>query len=297
MLYLLEFRLPTDEEEEYFFNPNNPAFKKKNFRTIYATRYPFFLFEHRGLPMLEMEDITIFCGGNGCGKSTLLNLIAEKLGLPRDTPYNRSDFFDDYAELCDYVLDRSVSPESCIVTSDDVFERVLDIRRLNDGIDAQRESLIKEYIEEKGKQTPNLLTSLEDYDDWKRKSDIRKRSTTQSKFIRQNLIRNLEARSNGESALSFFVDKIVPGGLYLLDEPENSLSPANQLRLKAFLEDCAEHDDCQFIISTHSPFLLSLRGAKIYDLDSVPIAPVENWTELETVRVYHDFFQEREGEF
>ncbi len=297
MLYLLEFHLPTDEEEEYFFNATNPNYKTKNYRTVYTSRYPFFLFERRDMPTLEMADITIFCGGNGCGKSTVLNLIAEKLGLPRETPYNRSDFWGDYTELCDYVLDKSVSPESRIITSDDVFDKVLDIRRLNNGIDGQRESLIKEYIEERGKETPNLLSGIDEYDEWKRRFDIRKRSTTQSKFIRQNLIRNLEERSNGESALSFFVDRIAPGGLYLLDEPENSLSPANQLRLKAFIEDCVENDDCQFIISTHSPFLLSLGGAKIYDLDSVPISPVHNWTELETVWVYHDFFKEREKEF
>ncbi len=297
MVYLLEFRLPTDEEEEYFFNANNPAYKTKNYRTIYTTRYPFFLFERRGMPTLEMEDITIFCGGNGCGKSTVLNVIAEKLGLPRETPYNRSDFFDDYTELCDYVLDRAVSPESCIITSDDVFDKVLDIRRLNNGIDSQRESLIQEYIAEKGKDTPNLLSGMDAYDDWKRKYEIRKRSTTQSSFIRQNLIRNVEERSNGESALSFFVDRIAPGGLYLLDEPENSLSPANQLRLKQFIEDCVAHDDCQFIISTHSPFLLSLHSAKIYDLDGVPIEAVEKWTQLETVRVYYDFFQQKKEEF
>ena len=48
---------------------------------------------------------------------------------------------------------------------------------------------------------------------------------------------------------------------------------------------------CQFIVSTHSPFILSLRRAKIYDLDTVP-PMITPWTELESVRTYYDFFQE-----
>ena len=50
------------------------------------------------------------------------------------------------------------------------------------------------------------------------------------------------------------------------------------------------------MISTHSPFLLSLRGAKIYDLDSDPV-DVRRWTELENVRTYYDFFKKHEREF
>ena len=84
--------------------------------------------------------------------------------------------------------------------------------------------------------------------------------------------------------------------LYLLDEPENSLSPKNQIMLKYFIEDCVRNHDCQFIISTHSPFILSLRWAKIYDIDSSPVIQ-KRWTELEGVRVYSDFFFDHMNEF
>lgn len=49
-------------------------------------------------------------------------------------------------------------------------------------------------------------------------------------------------------------------------------------------------------MATHSPFLLSMRGAKIYDLDEDPV-DVKRWTELSNVRAYYDFFQKHEGEF
>lgn len=54
--------------------------------------------------------------------------------------------------------------------------------------------------------------------------------------------------------------------------------------------------DCQFIISTHSPFLLAMNGAKIYDLDENPV-DVKRWTELENVRMYYNFFKEYDREF
>ena len=106
----------------------------------------------------------------------------------------------------------------------------------------------------------------------------------------------MREHSNGESAFLYFSEKIQEEGLYLLDEPENSLSPVRQQELVRFLEDSARFFGCQFVISTHSPFLLSMRGAKIYDLDEDPV-DVKRWTQLENVRAYYDFFKKHEGEF
>lgn len=294
MIYLQSFQMPTRaDEENYFASPTN--FKAK--RTCYTTNYPFGLFRYRELPEFYFTDITIFCGNNGSGKSSILNVIAEKLALERTAPYNRSDFFEDYVDLCDYQLDRAIPKGSKIITSDGVFEKVLDIRRINDGIDSKRADLIDEYIEENSPNVqPNLLHGLDDYDRWKRVSDMRNRNRSQSRFLKENLMRNIQERSNGESALSYFVDSIQENALYLLDEPENSLSPQNQLQLKYFIEDSVRNFGCQFVISTHSPFLLSLRGAHIYNIDETPPAE-KKWTELDCVKVYHDFFIEQNDKF
>lgn len=297
MVVLKSFRMTSRNEDENFFISFTPQFNIRTTSTAYSSSYPFALFRDRGLPeRFEFRDITIFCGGNGCGKSTILNVIAEKLGLERNTPFNRSPFFDDYVGFCrEYLTDR-VPPDSRIITSDDVFNRVIDIRRLNDGIDEKRERLIREYIELNGEGVDTQLHGLADFERWERVHSARAKRKTQSQFIRSRLIRNVDEHSNGESALSFFVESIADGGLYLLDEPENSLSAENQLQLKYFLEDCVRNHGCQFVISTHSPFLLSLRNALIYDLDSNPVTTAK-WTELESIRVYHDFFAEHEGEF
>lgn len=84
--------------------------------------------------------------------------------------------------------------------------------------------------------------------------------------------------------------------MFLLDEPENSLSPAKQQELVKFIEDSARFFGCQFVIATHSPFVLAIRGAKIYDLDEEPV-DVKRWTELENVRAYYEFFKKHASEF
>ena len=297
MIYLNSFHLPSRDEDEYYFNVRNQNFNKKNFRTCYTTKYPFGMFIDRGLPNeFEFRDITVFCGNNGSGKSTILNVIAEKLNLKRSSPFNRSDFFDDYVGLCRFELKKSLSSDSSIITSDDVFERVLDIRRINDGIDGKRDDLLREWLENNSSDADTSLHGLDDYDRWKKVMDSRNKNVSQSRFIRSRLVRNVEERSNGESALSLFVNAIADDALYLLDEPENSLSPSNQLDLKYFIEDCVRNHGCQFIISTHSPFLLSLKAARIYDIDSNPVR-ICKWTDLECVKVYQQFFEENADKF
>lgn len=138
------------------------------------------------------------------------------------------------------------------------------------------------------------MKTLEDYEQLKKVTDARRK--TQSRYARQELMDNVIEQSNGESAFRYFTEKIEENGLYLLDEPENSLSPKRQLELMKFIEDSARFFGCQFIISTHSPFLLSLKEAEIYDLDSEPVE-VKKWTQLENVRTFYDFFKQHEDKF
>ncbi|MBD5458771.1 MAG: AAA family ATPase, partial [Lachnospiraceae bacterium] len=252
------------------------------------------------LEMLDFEPVTILYGGNGSGKTTALNVIAEKLGLERDTLYNRSNFFEEYTRLCSYQGDGvggnrrapRMPKGSRIITSDDVFDFMLNLRSINEGIDRKREELFEDYLE--NKYSHFTMRSMEDYEQLKKVCLAR--SNTQSKYVRKNLMDNVREHSNGESAFLYFTEKIKENGLYLLDEPENSLSPAKQQELLKFLEDSARFFGCQFIIATHSPFLLSMRGAKIYDMDE-DVVDVKRWTELENVRIYYDFFKKYEGEF
>ena len=91
-------------------------------------------------------------------------------------------------------------------------------------------------------------------------------------------------------------DNIDTDSLYLLDEPEVSLSPQNQVKLAEEINKMARYLGIQFIIATHSPFMLGILNAKIYNLDTKNYK-VQKWTELENVRFFYDFFKKRENEF
>ena len=98
---------------------------------------------------MTFEPVTILCGGNGSGKTTALNVIGEALGLERDTLYNRSSFFDDYIKLCSYRLSKAPPAASRVITSDDVFDYVLNLRMMNEGIDMRREEMFEDYLDAK----------------------------------------------------------------------------------------------------------------------------------------------------
>lgn len=284
MLYLSRFAFPDDEKEFDFLL----TVKRK----CYNSFYPFKVLSARGLLELELEPVTILYGGNGSGKTTALNVMAEALKLHRDSRYNRSRFFEDYIALCTHELRGEIPERSRVITSDDVFDFMLNLRAVNAGVDEKREELFQEYLD--AKYSDFHFRTMEDYD--RLKTVNMARSNTQSRYVRKKLMGNLPEHSNGESAFLYFTQRIEEDGLYLLDEPENSLSPARQQELCQFIEDSARFFHCQFLIATHSPFLLAMRGAKVYDLDADPVT-IRRWTELPAVRAYYDFFQAHAKEF
>jgi predicted ATPase len=97
----------------------------------------------------------------------------------------------------------------------------------------------------------------------------------------------LDARSHGESFLDFFQSRFVPGGLYLLDEPEAPLSPLRQMSFLVLLKEMVEAK-AQFLIATHSPILMAYPGATILSMDGGEIVPVE-YQDLEHVRITRGF--------
>ena len=299
MIYLSEFKLLTADDEWEFF--------RRRSKGCYDSFYPYEFFpQQKELSELEFTDITIFCGSNGSGKSTLLNIIAEKLELKRESPFNKTDFFDPYIDVCSYdftIYDkeklRDLMKVSRIITSDDVFNHIIGVRERNENLSFKREVTSRDIAQIKmdgwengprgfNAEDPENLNSFLDY--------CHKRREPSYKYIRTNVGVDERTYSNGENGFKYFTDAIQPGGLYLLDEPENSLSAEMQLQLVQFIQGMARFYDCQFIMSTHSPFILSLPFARIYNMDELPVKTCK-WTELPNVRIFYEFFKDHSYEF
>ena len=286
-MFLDAFRFPDADVEYAFFMQ-----KRAN---CYTSFYPFQTLADR-LSRLDFEPITVLSGSNGSGKTTALNVIAEKLRLNRRSVFNKTEFFQDYVDKCTDFHACALPPQSAVITSDDVFDYMLDLRRTNEHIDTSRAEVFEEYfrLRSSGEYTDFRFQGMEDYDTLKRLNAARHK--TVSKFTRDSLPGNVRTHSNGETALRIFAELLKDDGLYLLDEPENSLSPAKQRELAAFIEESARSFGCQFIIATHSVFFLSLRRAKVYDFDETPV-DVKPWSALEGAKTYAAFFREHMDEF
>lgn len=107
---------------------------------------------------------------------------------------------------------------------------------------------------------------------------------------------NQEKYSNGEASMQIFKDYLETDSIYLLDEPEVSLSLQGQVKLSEMINEMTRFFNCQFIIATHSPLMLCLLSGKIYNLD-LPKVKTMNWYELENVRFMYDFFMKYRDKF
>ncbi len=298
-MYLERFILPIEKEESII----NARMTYNGGKYGYIDNiYPCGIFHKKQLREINFDKVTIFYGGNGSGKSTLLNLIAKKLQLNRIAPFNFSELFDTYAYNCKYELgyddegfQHRVPNGSRIITSDDVFDYMLTVRTNNADIAENIEVARDEWAELKFGNTVKF-SGMNDYEKLRMQVMARSKSISRRQFIKNTVGSEVKLNSNGETALEYFDSKIKNDTLYCLDEPENSLSPKLQIELVGMLEKMARYCGCQFIIATHSPFLLSMAGARIYDLDETPV-DIKKWWELENSKIYYEFFKNHQRLF
>lgn len=314
MVYLENFRFPgigsEETELQEFSNPMSEGGKKGygedfHFRNV----YPFKVMSGIGLHFLDFEPITILYGGNGSGKSTALNIISNKLQIPRTAPYNTTKWMKEYLKLCKYKTDLSwtgeeydmtgkkqskynISEISKMITSDDIFKYMLEKRRQTEQKIFKSQALVSQFINYTPPQKMNFDTG-EGVDEYIEYNKVRKLSA--SKFLEEKIGKIEDGFSNGETALMYLFEQIAERGLYILDEPENSMSCEYQMKLAEYLSLVAMGDS-QLIIATHSPFLLSIPNAKIYNLDAAP-ATISKWNELENMKHYFNLFEKHRDEF
>lgn len=246
-----------------------------------ADRFPFSVPTIRALERLDLAaPVTFLVGENGSGKSTLLEGLAAAVGsiTVGAAPVERDETLRDQARLGKYlrlVWNRR-SRKGFFLRAEDFFGFARRISQLRAEMQARLAEVAQEFADAsehaRGLAAGPAATSI---------AELERRYGV-----------SLDARSHGESFLKLFQARLVPGGLYLLDEPEAPLSPQNQLALIALLRQ-AVADGSQFIIATHSPILMALPGAIIISFDAAPPVPVQ-YQELDHVLLTRDFLNDPE---
>lgn len=240
-------------------------------------RFPFSVPTITSMETLDMNaSVTCFVGENGSGKSTLLEAIAIAANLPSA------------GSAAQTRTDPSLQQQGVLAKALKLAWRV----RTNRGLFLRAEDFFGFHLllkRERAEFESTLEQMEEDYAD---RSDYAK--TLAMGPIRASMAdmdrrygAEPDARSHGEAFLNFFQQRLVPQGLYLLDEPEAALSPQRQLALLAMIFDLVS-EGAQFVIATHSPLLLAFPGARIYSFDESPISVVP-WEDTEHVRLTRDF--------
>lgn len=242
-----------------------------------ATRFPFSVPAIAGLETLDFDaPVTCFVGENGSGKSTLLEALAIAAGLPAAGKAGRAE--DDDSLTAQRELARALRLSWAQRSFRGFFMRAEDYFGFQQKLQRDRQEF-----------EATLMRMEEDFADSSAKAKELAMGPVKAS-LREMEIRygaDPDARSHGEAFLGFFQQRLVPRGLYLLDEPEAALSPQRQLTLLAMMFDLIA-DGAQFIIATHSPLLLAFPGARIYSFDDASITDVP-WDQTDHVRLTRDF--------
>jgi len=235
------------------------------------------------LPLVrDLEDlrldapVTFLVGENGSGKSTLLEgmaagmdaVAAGRRDLGRDPSLAAARAF-----AAGFIFARRRHARTRLfLRAEDVFGFTLRVGEDMEGLDAEARALAAELPPGYGRQ---LAVGA-----------VRGQRQALSRAYGEQP----DARSHGETFLHLLQRRLVPNGLYFLDEPETPLSPTRVLALLALLADRVAQG-CQFVIATHSPMLLALPGAAILLAEEGRLRPAA-WDELEHVRLTRAFLND-----
>lgn len=238
--------------------------------------YPLSLPQIRAIDRMEFSaPVTLIAGENGSGKTTLLELIAALTGVVRvgDAAMESGRSRDLIRRAA-----RAFRPEfnrrplhGFLFLAED-FTRYIDAREAS--MAEQRAELRR--VEEEYRDRSAYARGF---------AEMPFRS---SLYEMESMYENeLGRRSHGEGYLDFFGARLVPEGLYLMDEPEGALSWQNQYAMLHMIAD-GVRNGCQFIICTHSPVLLACPRAALYSFEAGGLRRT-TYDALESVRFIRDF--------
>jgi len=241
--------------------------------------YPFSLPLFQEFYGIEFNSpVSFFVGENGSGKSTLLETIACAIdsvvigseSLRSDKTLGAVQHLSRHLRLSW----QKHSHKGFFLRAEDFFGYTKNLSRMRQELEDDIQAVEFEY-----KDRSNYAADL-----------ARSPHLGQLDALTHRYGDGLEYHSHGEAFLALFQSRFVPGGLYLLDEPEAPLSPLRQLGLITILKNMVDQD-AQFIIATHSPILMSFPGATLFNFEKNAIHQTA-YDDLEHVNLMRSFLND-----
>lgn len=227
-----------------------PYISSLNIETERTNPFPYNVPAVKFAKNIQFKTSVTFIGDNGTGKSTLLETLAFRLQLPHmdGAGYGKKGF--DAAKALLPFLKLNWTSERSI----GFFFRAEDFGDLLNSVDRSDAELHGQLQSLEGEVPDHIIQEMKDS------------ANHQLFHVRQNYGQDLQGFSHGEAYLKIMQEKINRRGIFLLDEPEAALSPSKQLSLIYFIHEHLQSHMSQFIIATHSPMLMALPGATLYEV-------------------------------
>lgn len=243
-------------------------------------RFPFNIPAVRFAREIALGDqVTIFVGDNGCGKSTLLESLAYSIDIPliggriggASPSFAAAQAIKPYLQI-DWQRE----------TKKGFFFRAEDFSHFIDNVDREREKIAMELLDLKGKVDDSVIQQM------------RENMNYAGGAMRRNYGVDVNTLSHGEAFLTILQTRVQDKGIFILDEPEAALSPLKQLSLLAFILEVLKGGKAQFIIATHSPILMGVPDAVLYEIREEGMERV-SYTETDHYRITKRFLVDPES--
>lgn len=253
--------------------------KRIRFDSFSEQNYPFNIQALTHVKELDLSsNIVIFVGDNGSGKSTLLQAIAyynDSINVSKNS--FESDYYQSIKELSAKlnISYRYKTKKGFFFSSEEFITYINNQRQ-------SKKDHINDYNE--------IFEEFKDKSEYVRGLALGP-SASAINQIESRYGGELQSKSHGEGFLTFFKERIHQKGIYILDEPESPLSAINQYQLLVMITDIVKNGS-QVIIATHSPILMGIKDALIYQFSDEGINKIE-YDDIDSVKFLNQFINNR----